>query len=151
MNIDRKEGRAWFLDEMNRKAQTLGMLDPYFFNPTGLDEETKDKTSFSTALDLLALSNYALKNPIFGKITNTTGINIAEKAAFHRSYYLENILQLSRAYDGIKGIKPGNSIYAKETLSSYIERDGRRIITVILGSNYTKDDVLTIYRKFFGK
>lgn len=146
---DRKKGREWFITEMNRKAQSLGMMDTYFFNPTGLDGETQEKTSFSTALDFLALANYALNNETFAKIVQTKYYTIPYKENFHKYFYLENILQLDGVFKGIKGIKPGNSIFARETLVSYVERDGRRIIAVILGSDFTKDDVLKIYKKIF--
>jgi len=147
--VDRKMGRAWFIDEMNRKAQSLGMYDTYFFNPTGLDGETLAETSFSTAFDLLALTNYALENSIFAKIAQTKKIYFPKKEGFHKEFYLENILQFDKSFKGIKGVKPGNSIFAKETLVSYAEWEGRRIILVILGSNFTKDDAVRIYKRIF--
>lgn len=149
LDVDRKKGREWFIEEMNRQAQSLGMLDTYFFNPTGLDEETKEKSSFSTVLDMLALANYALSNLTFAKIVATKRISFPQKEGFNKGFYLENILQLDGSFAGIKGVKPGNSIFAKETLVSYVERDGRRIIAVILGSDFTKDDVVKIYKKIF--
>lgn len=151
MEIDRKKGREWFIMEMNGKAQSIGMMDTYFFNPTGLDEETREKSSFSTALDLLALTNYALSNPTFAKVVSTKQISFPEKKDFNKGFYLLNLLQLDRSFPGIKGVKPGNSVFARETLSSYIERDGRRIIVVLLGSSYTKDDVVKIYKRIFEK
>lgn len=147
--VDRASGRQWFITEMNRKAQNLGMYDTYFFNPTGLDEETRESSSFSTVLDLLALAAYALENPIFAKIAATRYYQIPYKKDFHNALFLENILQLDGSFPGIKGIKPGNSIFAKETLISYIERDGKRLITVLLDSSFTKDDVLKIYKTIF--
>lgn len=151
LDVDREKGREWFINEMNRKAQSIGMMDTYFFNPTGLDEDTPEKTTFSTVLDLLALSNYALRNEVFAKIAETKNYLIPYKENYHKAFPLYNILQLDGAFKGIKGIKPGSSIYAGETLASYIERDGRRIIVIILGSNYTKDDVLKIYKKIFSR
>lgn len=150
LDPDRVKGRSWFIAEMNRKAQGLGMLDTYFFNPTGLDEDTKDKSSYSTALDLLGFVNYALNNPVFAKMVDTRTFIIPYKEGYHKAFYLENILQLSDSFKGIKGVKPGSSIFAKETLVSYAQRDGRKIIVVILGSNHTKDDVVKIYKKIFG-
>jgi D-alanyl-D-alanine carboxypeptidase len=141
--------RKYFISEMNRKAQNLGMLDTYFFNPTGLDGESLKKTSFSTVLDLLALGSYALENSTFKEIVKTRVHKIPYKEGYHKALYLENILQLSEVFPGIEGVKPGNSIFARETLMSYINRDGRKLLTVILGSPHTKDDVLKIYKKVF--
>ncbi len=141
--------RKYFISEMNRKAQNLGLMDTYFFNPTGLDGESIHKTSFSTVLDLLALGSYALDNSTLKEIVKTRVYKISYKEGHHKALYLENILQLSEAFTGIEGIKPGNSIFAKETLLSYINRDGKRLMTVILGSPHTKDDVLKIYKRVF--
>ncbi len=142
-------GRSWFIDEMNRKGQNLGMMDTYFFNPTGLDEKDLHKTSFSTPLDLLALTNYALDNSTFAEIVSTKSKIIPYKNSEHKAFFLYNILQLDGSFYGIKGVKPGSSNFAHETLSSYIERDGRRLIAVILNSQRTKDDVLLIYKRIF--
>lgn len=147
--VTEEEGRNWFIHEMNKKARGLGMMDTYFFNPTGLDGDTREKTSFSSALDLVALTNYALTNPLFAKIVDTRSIHIPQKDNFHQEYYLYNILQLSDSFSGIKGVKPGNSIFAGETLASYAEHGGRRIILIMLGSDYTKDDALKVYKKIF--
>lgn len=141
--------RRKFISSMNKKTYDLGMLDTYFFNPTGLDEDKKETSTFSTALDLLALTNYALKNETFAKIVNTRFIQFPFKDGYHKAFYLENILTLSKSFDGIKGVKPGTSHFAKETLVSYIEREGRKLIVVILGSEHTKDDVLTVYKQIF--
>lgn len=149
-DVDGGGGRELFLAKMNAKAQENGMMDTYFFNPTGLDGESKDKTSFSTALDLLALAHMALQNPKLAEIAQTKYMDFPYKEGYHKAFYLVNILALSDSFGGIKGIKPGSSNFARETLMSYIERGGKRLIVVILGSDHTKDDVLVIYKKIFG-
>lgn len=143
--------RGWFLKAMNEKAQGLGMFDTYFFNPSGLDEDKKEDNNFSTVLDLAALTNYALDNKTFAEMVDTREKDIPYKEGRHKAFYLYNILTLSDAYPGIKGVKPGISDLAGETLSSYIEKNGRRIIVIILGSQHTKDDVVKIYDRIFGK
>lgn len=142
--------REGFITEMNKKAQSLGMLDTYFFNPTGLDGEDIKSSSFSTPLDLLALANYALTNSTFAEIVSTKSKVIPYRKDEHKAFYLYNILELDRSFSGIKGIKPGNSPFAKETLVSYAENTGKKIIVVLLGSTRTKDDVLKVYKKVFG-
>lgn len=149
MEIDRKTARVWFIDEMNRKAQSIGMFDTYFFNPTGLDEESRQTTTFSSALDLLALGKYAMENLTFSQIVKTESFHIPYKEGKHKEFYLSNILGLTQSYPGIAGIKPGNSDFAGETLLSYDEHNGKRILMVLLGSTHTKDDALAIYRKIF--
>ena len=148
--VDGGGARGWFINKMNEKVQSLGLLDTYFFNPSGLDGDDESNTNFSTALDIMALTNYALDNGHFAKIASTLEMEIPYKENYHKAFYLYNILRFDESYPGLKGVKPGNSIFARETLSSYYEKDGRRIIVVILGSDHTKDDVIKIYDKIFG-
>ena len=144
-------GRMSFILEMNQKAQVLGLFDTYFFNPTGLDGESKQTTSFSTALDLLALANYALENAKFAEIVSTYEKILAFKADKHKAFFLYNILQLDKSYPGIKGIKPGNTDFAQETLVSYAENSGKQIIVVLLGARHSRDEVIKIYDYIFAK
>ncbi len=145
------DGRVEFIISMNEKAKALGMFDTYFFNPTGLDGETLSQTSFSTPLDLLALSNYALESPIFANIVSTYYKEFPYREGKHKAYFLYNILQLDRAYPGIKGVKPGVTDFAGETLVSYAENGGKHVIVVILGSRQSRDDVVKIYDYIFPK
>ncbi len=146
-DIDGGGARLWFIQRMNKKVQDIGLYDSYFFNPSGLDGDTFSSTNFSTVLDLAILTNYALTNKKFSEIVGTSEKIISYKEDFHKAFYLYNILNLDASYKGIRGVKPGISIFAKETLVSYLEKDGRRIIVVILGSDHTKDDVIAIYKK----
>lgn len=142
-------GRFWFIEEMNKKAVGLGLKDTYFVNPTGLDGETRETSSFSTALDLLGLTNYALNNKQFAEIVSTKYHTIFYKQDFHKQIFLENILNFDRTYPGIKGVKTGNTDFAGQTLVSYAEYEGRRIIVVLLDSTATRDDAIKIYKYIF--
>lgn len=142
-------GRNWFINEMNKKALHLGLYDTYFVNPTGLDGETPDTSTFSTALDLLALSNYALNNPTFAEIVSTKYHTIAYKENYHKAVYLENIINFDYTYPGIKGVKTGNTDFAGQTLISYAEHNNRQILLVLLDSQATRDDAIKIYKYIF--
>lgn len=144
-------GKSNFVLTMNKKALDLGLFDTYFFNTTGLDGDTREKTSFSTALDLLALTNYALSNSKFAEIVATNYIEFPYKEGQHKDFYLSNILQLNRSYPGIKGVKPGITDFAGETLVSYAENGRKQIIVVLLGTQNSKDEVVKIYDYIFGK
>lgn len=149
MDLDRVSARTWFISQMNEKGKKIGLSNTRFFNPTGLDEETIQQSSYSTVYDMMVITNYALGIPTFSKIVGTKSYTIPFKQNYHKAFFLENILQLSQVYTGIKGVKPGYSYFALETLSSYIERDGKRLIAVFLGSQRTKDDALVIYKRIF--
>lgn len=142
-------GRNWFIGEMNKRAQDLGMYDTYFVNPTGLDGDTKEESTFSTSLDLLALTDYALNNKTFAEIVSTKYHTIDYKVNYHKAIYLENLISFDATYPGILGVKTGNTDFAGQTLISYAENNGRRIIVVILGSEGTRDDAIKIYKYIF--
>lgn len=144
-------GRNRFLLAMNEKAHSLGMFDTFFFNPSGLDEETREGTNYSTCLDMLALTNYALSNETFAKIAATYYKEFPYKEGKHKAFYLYNILQLDRSYPGIKGVKPGITDFAQETLVSYAENGGKQIIVVLLGTQNSRDEVVKMYDFVFGK
>lgn len=144
-------GRDVFIDGMNRKAKSLGMADTQYFNPTGLDGADQQHTSYATGLDLLALTNYALQNEKFARIVSTYYKEVPYVAGKHKAYFLYNILQLDRAYPGIKGVKPGVTDFAGETLVSYAENSGKQIILVLLGSEQSRDDAVKIYDYIFPK
>lgn len=145
------KGRLSFIIKMNDKAKNLHLFDTFFFNPTGLDGDDLTTTSFSTALDLLALTNYALTNPEFARIVGTRQKILPEVAGKHKTFNLINILQLDAAYPGVKGVKPGITDLAGETLVSYAENGGKQVIVVLLGAQNTRDEVVKVYDYIFPK
>ncbi len=147
----RQKARATFIASMNKKATEIGMNDTFFINPTGLDGETIEESSYSTPLDLLGLGNYFLRNSSLSTIASTQEMVIPYKEHYHKAFFLYNILQFKRAYPGILGIKPGITDFAGETLLSYAENGGKKIILVLLGSTATKDDAVKIYDYIFKK
>lgn len=146
-----ERGRTAFIVAMNDKAKNLGLFDTYFFNPTGLDGETRETTSFSTALDLLALTNYALRNPSFAEIVSTYYKEIPYAEGKHKAFFLYNILQLDRSYPGIRGVKPGVTDFAGETLVSYAVNGEREIIVILLDAKNSRDEIVKMYNYIFPK
>lgn len=141
--------RTSFIIAMNETGKRLGLYDTYYFNPSGLDGKSVETTSFSTVLDLFALTNYALNNPTFSKIVSTYYHEFPYEEGKHKAFYLYNILQLDKTYPGIKGVKPGNTDFAKETLVSYAENGGRELILVLLGTQNSRDEAIKLYDYIF--
>lgn len=56
LNLARAMGEKTFVDLMNLEAQSLGMENTYFINPTGLDD--KDSFNYSTVQDLVKFAKY---------------------------------------------------------------------------------------------
>lgn len=122
-------GLSAFLEKMNEKAAQLNLSDTFFQNVTGV-ESWKHLT---TAHDLAILTAEALKNKTFAKIVSTFKITITDITGGH-IHELENINELLSQDTSVKGVKTGWTENAGECLVALIERNGRQILTVVLGS-----------------
>lgn len=122
-------GREGFIRAMNQKAESLSLSNTHFVNPSGLE----DVGHVSTARDLVRLSEVAMRNPLFAHIvgTKSTEVTNVEKTYVHK---LTNINELLGEVEGVQGIKTGWTENARENLVTYVNRDGRRIIIALLGS-----------------
>jgi len=122
-------GREGFVSAMNQKAQSLSLTNTHFVNPTGLD----DVGHFSTARDLVRLSEVAMRNPVFAEIVGTKQKMVSNKENTY-NHNLTNINELLGKVEGVEGIKTGWTENARENLVTYVNRDGKRIIIALLGS-----------------
>lgn len=130
--------RERFVSAMNEKAKALGLTNTNFTNPSGLQG---DGNQFTTAYDLMVITNYALsKFPLFKKVSETTEHIIAQTDT-HKMFYLENETNLLRSYKGVKGVKTGYTPEAGLCLITYLEHENHKIIGVILGSNNRRDEM----------
>jgi len=119
-----------FVNNMNQKAQELGLSNTRFFDPAGLSDE-----GYSTAKEMALLTRYALLNPVFRKIVKIdkyVATNISN-TIFHQ---LENSNRLITTYQypGAIGVKTGFTYAASHCLIGAAERDGHQLIAVILGT-----------------
>jgi D-alanyl-D-alanine carboxypeptidase len=122
-------GRDLFVVAMNLKAKEYGLGDSYFTNPSGLDGNTQ----VTTAVDLAKISEAAMGDPTFAKIVGTKGLTVrsVDQAFSHK---LTNINRLIGEVEGVLGVKTGWTEEARENLVTYLERDGKKIMIVVLGS-----------------
>lgn len=130
-------GIEGFVKEMNAKAEELNLKDTYFANPTGLDVDERDNllldSSYSTALDLARLARMVMETPTLSEMVGTTQITVVDVTGKIK-HQLYNINELLYWLPGMKGIKTGWTEEAGECLIGYVERDGRGVISVVLGS-----------------
>lgn len=118
-----------FVEAMNQKAITLGLFKTRFVNTTGIDQADH----YSTAYDLAHLAAYAVKKPLFLEMVGTQKITISD-IENKQKHELENTNELIGKVEGLGGVKTGWTEGAGECLIAYVEREGRKIITVLLGS-----------------
>jgi D-alanyl-D-alanine carboxypeptidase (penicillin-binding protein 5/6) len=124
-----KPDNATFVEAMNQKAKSLHLDSSNFTNPTGLD----GVNNFSTAYDLALVSKAAIGNILISEIVSTKSATIFN-ASSSSSYKLHNLNLLLDSTPGVLGIKTGTTDNAKENLITLTERDGHKIIVVLLSS-----------------
>ena len=115
-----------FVEQMNARAAELGMTNTTFRNACGLDTEGH----LSTARDVAVLSCYILNT--CPELLHYTGI--WTDSLRNGQTQLVNTNKLLKRYSGITGLKTGTTSGAGVCISASAERDGLRLIAVVLGS-----------------
>ncbi|MCO1599998.1 D-alanyl-D-alanine carboxypeptidase family protein [Desulfosporosinus nitroreducens] len=113
-----------FVEEMNRKAQELGLKNTHFANAYGLPAEGH----YTSAYDLAMISKEALNYPLIRKLTSMKEYDLREG-----KFKLWNTNKLLWWYPGADGLKTGWTNEAKYCLASTVERNGLRLICVVMG------------------
>lgn len=118
-----------FVTLMNEKAKEIGATNSHFANTHGLDEDGH----YTTAYDLAKITAYALNNDTFREIVSTQSTKIVNsKEGQEEPRYLRNKNKLLFKLDGCIGVKTGFTNDAGRCLVSAIERNGMRLICVVL-------------------
>ncbi|MGI9951561.1 D-alanyl-D-alanine carboxypeptidase family protein [Moorellaceae bacterium AZ2] len=114
-----------FVELMNAKAQELGLKNTHFTNCHGLHDPDHYTTPYDTAL----IARYALKYP---KILEWTSI---KRYTFRQDplTILDTTNKMLYWYPGTDGFKTGYTEAAGLNLVSTVERDGLRLIAVVMG------------------
>ena len=119
-----------FINAMNEKAKQLGMKDTNFVNATGLDADNH----YTSAHDIAIMSGELLnKHPLIHKYT-TIWMDTVRNGEFG----LANTNKLIRFYRGCDGLKTGSTSKALFCVSISANRNGLRLITVIMAAPTSK-------------
>lgn len=123
---------------MNEKAASLGCVDSHFNNPSGLNDENH----YTSAYDMALIAQAAFSNPEFVKIASTLYYDIPptkRNPEGIRVYPGHKMLKKnsSEYYADVIGGKTGYTSLAGNTLVTCAERDGQKLITVILNGHQT--------------
>ena len=126
-----------FVALMNLRAAELGCVNTHFADPNGLSNENH----YSTAYELYLITEEALKHPLFTEICNTKGYDMAAtNLSPARSFYNSNALITadseygsSYVYSYAAGVKTGFTQKAGYCLISTAEKDGVRLLAVVMG------------------
>jgi len=132
--------RAAFMNFMNQKATALHLRATHFTNPSGLD----DADHYSSAYDLAVMGATLLADyPDLRAIVGSKQISIYSTPQ-HKAFNPINIDRLLSTYPGAIGIKPGYTGAAGYCLAAAATRNGRTILTVVLGSTQHFTDATTL-------
>ena len=115
-----------FVTLMNELAKKIGATNSHFANTHGLDADGH----YTTAYDLALITSYALENDTFREIVSTKNTKITNGDGTNR--YLKNKNKLLFTLDGCIGVKTGYTDDAGRCLVSAIEKDGMRLVCVVL-------------------
>lgn len=120
-----------FVQRMNQRAAELGMKNTSFINSHGLHDENH----YISAYDVALMSRELLKHDRIFDWTTTwmEDIEVGKEGRF-TTFTMVNTNKLLRRFEGTDGIKTGSTDAAKYCLAATVQRDGMRLIAVLLGS-----------------
>lgn len=121
-----------FVDMMNAKAKELGALDTHFANASGL----YDPDHYTTAYDMAMIARGCYNNASFVSIDSTstsyvippTNMTSTQRTIRHRHKMLKG---REYYYEYCKGGKTGFTDESQNTLVTFAEKDGMRLICVV--------------------
>lgn len=121
-----------FAGMMNDRARELGCLNSNFVNPNGLPDENH----YTTAYDLAMIGRAFFANEMLCKITLTRRLEIPASDTIPVTKLENNNMQIipggTYAYENIVGCKTGYTNAARYCLVSCAEKDGMRLICVVM-------------------
>ena len=122
-----------FCNMMTDKAKEIGAVNTKFQTPNGLDAPEH----YASAYDLAVIAAYALQNPKFVEIVNTTNITIPTKELRGtKSHGLQNKNRFMYVYKGAEGIKTGFTSKAGHCFVGAANRENMELVAVALGAGW---------------
>ena len=124
-----------FVELMNAKAKALGMTNTTFRTPHGLPPASRRvaEGDLTTPQDFAKLCQYLLKNTNVLQYTSVRTRDFGTGRA-GGPQHMKNHNNLLGKVDGVDGLKTGYTEGAGYCLSATAQRNGRRVILVIMGS-----------------
>ncbi len=126
-----------FVELMNARAAELGCTNTHFADPNGLSNENH----YTTAYEMYLITREALRHPLFAEICNTKGYDVpATNLSQARSFANSNALITTESdygsnyvYPAASGVKTGFTQLAGYCLVSTAEKNGVRLLAVVMG------------------
>lgn len=143
---------AEFVALMNRRAAELGCTHTHFADPNGLSNENH----YTTAYEMYLITREALKHSLFEEICNTKSYvvgatNLSESRSFANSNALisaDSDYGSTYLYPFAAGVKTGFTQKAGYCLVSTAEKDGVRLLAVVMGCDGYLNTGIDEYENF---
>jgi len=137
--------RAEFNQMAEARAVRIGATHTVVTTPSGLNDV---KGNVTTARDLALICTEAMKNPVFRDVVATVKTTIPANLVSHERVYantnlllydtktklIVNGVERTPKYDGIIGIKTGETSTAGSCVVAAAQRDGTELLTVVLNA-----------------
>lgn len=138
-----------FARVMNYKARLIGLRNSNFTNPAGFDRGIY-ANHYSTAGDLLKLTEYAIKNNLFNEIAKLEKVTIVEQNT-GRKFFLKTHNKLLDKYKYAVGIKTGYTSRAGRCLIARAQKDNKDVVLVMLKARTDRwNTAEDMFEKAFG-
>ncbi|QSR88655.1 D-alanyl-D-alanine carboxypeptidase [Methylacidiphilum caldifontis] len=134
-----------FVDEMNKKAKSLGCTHTHFQNPHGISYPGH----VTTANDLRKIFEAFLDIPQLVKVASSSSYELATLDG-KPVQYLMNTNKLLDLYQGMVAGKTGWTPESRNTFVGFCQRQNKKLIIVILDSPNKWQDALVLLQPFMG-
>lgn len=124
-----------FAAMMNQKARDLGCYHTYFITPNGLDASDKSGVHSTTAEDLARIMRACMKREDFLAITREPSWSFSDLSGT-RHFTVNNKNAFLHMMEGALTGKTGFTNGAGYCYAGALERDGRRLIAVVLACGW---------------
>jgi D-alanyl-D-alanine carboxypeptidase (penicillin-binding protein 5/6) len=122
--------KAGFVNMMNARARQLGMVSTHFSSPHGLPPAGKGEPDVTTARDLSILARTVVRR---GEVLRYTSAR--QHAIRGGKFVMRSHNRLLDRVRGCDGLKTGFFSAAGFSIAATAQRDGVRVVAVVLGSN----------------
>lgn len=136
--------RANFVQEMNRKAQLLGLRCTHFASPSGIDDR-----DHSCAADLAALTRIVMAQPRIRRIVRQRQAVVRFPIKGGKLYLNSTNPLLRMDYPGTIGLKTGDTFKAGHCLIAVVRRGGRTLVAIVLHSPDPQLQVRQLFARAF--
>lgn len=140
-----------FVDLMNRTAKEIGCVDSHFVTTNGIH----DDQHYTSAYDLALIAECVFSDELLSRMTRTASYTIPQSATVSQQLVINSKNRLFEgkeyAYGDLVGSKTGYTSLAGQTLVSCAERDGMKLICVVLcdGSPMQFTDTVDLFNYGF--